>query len=187
MPRRLVEVWPSSTQMLQELRGDFESLLQSEWIRVCSLPSVDSTTVWTSEAEKLPQDGRACEIVLWLFFPPWTIPCCIVFFLFFVFLWGVGGWDGTVRNKNDINSVRAVGAGERHFTQKTGSVTRWWCDDAFAWICCELDKICTSEGVYTVNKVPGLKLRDKLSVCVSVASWRNNSILNTTFYVSAQL
>lgn len=39
--------------------------------------------------------------------------------------------------------------------------------------------------VYTVNVVPGLELRDELSVCVSVASWRNNSIFNTTFYVAA--
>lgn len=39
--------------------------------------------------------------------------------------------------------------------------------------------------VYMVNEVPGLELRDELSVCISVASWRNYSILNTTFYVSA--
>lgn len=38
------------------------------------------------------------------------------------------------------------------------------------------------KGLYT-NEVPGLELRDKLNVFISAASWINNSILNTTFYV----
>lgn len=36
--------------------------------------------------------------------------------------------------------------------------------------------------VYATREAPGLEFSDELSVCISGASCRNNSILKTTFY-----
>lgn len=134
-------------------------------LKVCSSQSESGffsllTALWTTKAERLPRD--ALVNLLFDLFQHYSLLC---------------------RNFRRYETLEIVAACDTSHRKNRN----WRKEKKKRNFSCDLLRVGQNlhiRKVYTVNEVPGLELRDKLSVCISVASWRNNSILNTTFYVS---